>query len=61
MNPHRGILISRIPVDGFAGLVFTVGMTTTLLVAMPALRPVLAASLLGALLLAPILNRIRNH
>ncbi len=61
MNPHRGILISRIPVDGLAGLIFAVGMTTTLLVAVPALRAVFGASILGAILFAPILKKIRSH
>jgi hypothetical protein len=61
MNSHRGILISRIPADGLAGLVFAIGMTTTVFVAIPALRPVFAASLVGALLFAPILKKIRSH
>jgi hypothetical protein len=60
MDPHRGILISRINVDGIGGLIFTLGMTATLLLAVPALRPLMAVTLVGGALLAPVLWR-RAH
>jgi hypothetical protein len=61
VDPHRGILINRIHVDGLGGLIFTVGMMTTLLLAVPALRPLVAVSLVGGLLLAPVLWRTGHH
>ena len=61
MNPHRGILISRIPVDGAAGLIFAVGMVVTVLVAMPQLRSIFALSALCGVLFAPVLRKLHSH
>lgn len=60
MEPHRGILISRIPVDGLGGLIFALGMVTVCLIAVPEIRALAVVSVLGGLVLAPIL-RLRGH
>jgi len=60
MEPHRGILISRIPVDGLGGLIFALGMVAVCLIAVPEIRALAAISVLGGLVLAPIL-RLRGH
>jgi hypothetical protein len=58
MDPHRGILINRIPVDGLGGVIFVLGMMALILIAMPTLRPVVGLCLIGGVLLAPILRRL---
>jgi hypothetical protein len=60
MRPHPGIRIDRIPVEGGGGLILTVGVVTLFLLGVPAFRPVVAAGLLGGLLLAPVLHRFRR-
>jgi hypothetical protein len=60
VEPHRGILISRIPVDGLGGLIFALGMVTVCLIAVPEIRALAVVSVLGGLVLAPIL-RLRGH
>ncbi len=57
-HPHAGIRIDRIPAEGGGGLIFAVGSALIFLVAFPALRPIAAASLLGGLMLAPVLHRL---
>jgi hypothetical protein len=57
--PHPGIRIDRIPVEGGGGLIFAVGIVVLFLVGFPALRPIVAATVLGGILLAPILHRGR--
>jgi hypothetical protein len=55
MEPHRGILIHRIPVEGAGGLIFALGMVLIALVGIPALRPLAALSLLAGVAAAPVL------
>ena len=59
MSPHRGILTQSIPAEGVGGLIFALGTTVIFLVAAPGFRPLVGLCLLGGLLLAPILHRIR--
>jgi hypothetical protein len=56
--PHAGIRIDRIPAEGAGGLIFALGSVFIFLLAFPALRPIAAASLVGGLLLAPVLHRL---
>ena len=58
---HRGILVHRIPAEGFGGLVFALGMVALTLVAVPALRPLVALSLVAGLLFAPLVHRLHSH
>jgi hypothetical protein len=60
MEPHRGILISRIPAEGAGGLIFALGMIAIGLVAMPEIRALALISLVGGVLLAPILIRMHR-
>ena len=60
MSPHRGILINRIPAEGIGGLIFALGTTTIFLLAAPAFRPIVGLCLLGGILLAPVLHRLRH-
>ncbi len=60
MEPHRGILISRIPVDGAGGLIFALGMVAIGLMAMPEIRLLALISLAGGAALAPILVRMHH-
>jgi hypothetical protein len=60
MQTHRGILISRIPAEGFAGAIFALAMPVLVLIAVPQLRFVAALALVGGILLAPIL-RLRSR
>jgi len=60
MEPHRGILISRIPVEGTAGMIVVLGMTAIILFAVPTLRPIVILCMLGGALTAPLLWR-RSH
>ena len=61
MQPHPGIRIDRIPAQGGGGLIFAVGMVALVLVAMPAVRPLVALAVVGGLLLAPVLHWRRTH
>jgi hypothetical protein len=58
MQPRAEIRIDRIPAEGFGGLIFAVGSVVIFLMAFPGLRPIAAASVIGGLLLAPILHRL---
>jgi hypothetical protein len=60
MEPHRGILISRIPVDGAGGLIFAVGMVAVTLIAVPEVRFLALISLVGGAALAPVLARMHH-
>ncbi len=60
MEPHRGILINRISVDGFGGIIFAAGMVVVLLLAVPQIWPLAVASVVGGVALAPLL-RLRGH
>ena len=55
---HPGIRIDEIHVEGSGGLIFAIGMTILVLLAVPALVPVVAAAALGGAILAPILHRV---
>lgn len=60
MKVHPGIRIHRIPVAGGAGLIVAVGMIVLILMAVPALRPIAAASVCGGVLLALVLRVLRR-
>jgi hypothetical protein len=60
MSPHRGILISRIPAEGLGGLIFAVGIAAVFVLAVPAFRPLVAACIVGGILLAPVLRRLHS-
>jgi hypothetical protein len=60
MEPHRGILISRIPVDGLGGFIVTLGTMAIIVLAVPQLRLLAAVCLAGGVLVAPLL-RLRGH
>ena len=55
---HPGIRIDEIHVEGSGGLIFAVGMSVLVLLAVPALIPVVAAAAVGGALLAPVLHRV---
>lgn len=59
-SPHQGIRIDHIPAEGMGGLIFALGTVAIFLIGFPALRPMAAVALLGGLLLAPILHRLRR-
>lgn len=61
METHRGILVQRIPAEGFGGLIFALGMVVLTLVAVPALRPLAALSVVAGLLFAPLVHRLHSH
>lgn len=56
--PHTGIRIDKIPAEEGGGLIFAIGMATIVILAFPALLPVVGAALLGGIVLAPILHRL---
>ena len=60
MEPHRGILISRVPAEGVGGLIFAVGMIAVALMAVPEIRLLALISLVGGAGLAPILVRMHH-
>jgi hypothetical protein len=57
---HPGIQIHKIPAEGVGGLIFAVGMAGIVLLAIPAVRPLVAAAVVGGILLAPVLHRFRH-
>ena len=59
MTPHRGILTQRVPAEGVGGLILALGTTVIFLMAAPGFRPLVGACVLGGLLLAPVLHRLR--
>lgn len=58
--PHQGIRIDHIPAEGGGGLIFALGTIAIFLIGIPALRPVAALTVLGGVLLAPILYRLNR-
>jgi hypothetical protein len=56
--PHTGIRIDRIPAEEGGGLIFAVGMAVIVVLAFPALLPIIGAAFLGGVVLAPILHRL---
>ncbi len=58
--PHSGIRIDRIPAEEGGGLIFALGSVAIVLLAFPALMPVVGAAVLGGVALAPILHRLRG-
>jgi hypothetical protein len=61
MRPHPGIRIDRIPAAGGGGLIFAVGIPLLVLIAMPAVRPIVAVAAVAGLLLAPVLHWRNTH
>jgi hypothetical protein len=55
---HAEIRIDRIPAEEGGGLIFAVGTAVIFLLAFPALRPIMAAAVIGGVLLAPVLHRL---
>ncbi len=55
--PHAGMRIDRIPAEEGGGLIFALGLAGVVLMAFPALLPVVGAALLGGIVLAPVLHR----
>ncbi len=55
MEPHRGILISRVPAEGPGGLIFALGMVAVAFMAVPEIVLLAVISLVGGGLLAPVL------
>jgi hypothetical protein len=60
MSPHRGVLISRNPAEGLGGLIFAVGTAAIFVLAVPAFRPLVAACVVGGILLAPVLRKLHS-
>lgn len=60
-KPHRGILIDKIPSQGFAGLIFTIGIMVILLVGIPQVRLLFVGSLLAGSVLAGALYFWHNQ
>jgi len=56
MRRYPGIRIHSIPAEGGAGLIFAVGTLVIFLAGVPATRLVLAAGLVGGLMVAAILR-----
>lgn len=61
MEPHRGILVHRIPVEGLGGLLFALGMASVTIMAMPGLRPLALLSIAAGVLAAPLVHRLHSH
>ena len=60
-SPHRGIDMHRLPVGGnFPGLVFAVGTALIFLIALPALWYVVAGALAIGLVIAAVLQTMRD-
>jgi hypothetical protein len=60
MNPHPGIMMHKIHVEGGAGLLYVAGTMAVFLMAMPQIAPLALAGLLGGLALAAGLYRRRT-
>jgi hypothetical protein len=61
MDPHRGILVHRIPAEGLGGLIFAAGMVALTLAAAPELRALALLSAVAGVLAAPLLYRLHRH
>ena len=59
-TPHQGIRIDKIPVEGFGGAIFALGMPILCVLAVPHLMPLVAVCLVGGALTALVLHRIHN-
>ncbi len=60
-KPHPGILINRIPVDGFAGFLFTVAVLLTFLIGIPAFQEFFVVALVAGAGWAGMLYYWRNQ
>lgn len=61
-SPHRGITMHRLPVGGdFPGLVFAVGSALIFLIALPALWYLVAGALAVGLVIAAVLQMVRDR
>ena len=61
-SPHRGITMHQLPIGGdFPGLVFAVGSALIFLIAIPALWYVVAAALAVGLVMAAVLQIVRER
>jgi hypothetical protein len=58
MDPHPGIVISRIPASGGGGLIFALGTAFVSLLAAPALWSVVLGCALAGLAISPLLVRL---
>jgi len=61
MKPHRGILIDKIPAEGFGGLVFALGTLLIFLIGVPEIRQASVLLLPAGLLTAGLLYFWRNQ
>ena len=60
MQHHQGIRIDKIPVEGAGGLIFVLGISALFLIGIPAFAPLVALSVVGGALAAPLLH-LRRH
>jgi len=60
MQPHPGIRIDKIPAEGVGGFIFAAGMAAIVVLAIPAVRPLVVLAVLGGILLAPVLLHFRH-
>ena len=58
--PHAGIRIDRIPAEEGGGLIFEIGTVVLFLIGVPAMRPLVALAVVGGILLAPVVHRLRR-
>jgi hypothetical protein len=56
VNPHSGIRIDHIPVEGTGGLIFAVGMMALTVLAVPSIWPLIAFCLVGGVVFAPLFH-----
>lgn len=56
VNPHSGIRIDRIPVEGGGGLIFAIGMMVLTVLAVPSIWPLVVFCLVGGVLFAPLFH-----
>ena len=61
METHPGILISRIPVSGWGGAIFTLAVLLTFLIGMPASRGFIALTSMFGILYAGFLYYWHNQ
>jgi len=60
-SPHRGITMHRLPIGGdFPGLVFAVGSALIFLIALPALWYLVVGALAIGLVIAAVLQIVRD-